>query len=160
MGRFRSIWKYQRGRQTRIDVSRWPNRVSMLHKGGHPPICNSGCRSSIAGTKPSSAIQLPITAALYAENLTLFALILHHPKGKVKPFFHDSPFLSKFVSKQVRSAVRILPQSPPFGADSPSKRGGQGVCLLRWRRIACGHCPPNFPKFPLGKPKQMCYDMV
>ena len=46
-------------------------------------MCNSGCRSSIAGTRPSSAVQLPITATLYAEHLTLFADIIHHLPANV-----------------------------------------------------------------------------
>ena len=46
-------------------------------------MCNSGCRSSIAGAKPSSAVQLPITATLYAEHLTLFAVIIHHLAANV-----------------------------------------------------------------------------
>ena len=49
-------------------------------------MCNSGCRSSIAGAKPSSAVQLPITATLHAEHLTLFALIIHHLARNVKTF--------------------------------------------------------------------------
>lgn len=35
---------------------------------------------------PSSATQLPIMAALHAEDLTLFALILQDTNGIVKPF--------------------------------------------------------------------------
>ena len=46
-------------------------------------MCNSGCRSSIAGTRPSSAVQLPITATLYAEHLTLFGIIIHHLAANV-----------------------------------------------------------------------------
>ena len=46
-------------------------------------MCNSGCRSSIAGSGPSSAVQLPITATLYAEHLTLFTDILHHLAANV-----------------------------------------------------------------------------
>ena len=38
-------------------------------------------------TMPSSAVQLPITAALHAENLTLFPCILHHLVIFVNPLF-------------------------------------------------------------------------
>ena len=37
--------------------------------------------------KPSSAIQLPITATLNAEYLTLFVLIIHHAPENVNTFF-------------------------------------------------------------------------
>ena len=38
--------------------------------------------------KPSSTVQLPITAALHAENLTLLLRILHHVAIFVNPYFH------------------------------------------------------------------------
>ena len=39
--------------------------------------------------KPSSGAQLPITAALHAEHLTLFGDILHHILSFVNPYFRD-----------------------------------------------------------------------
>ena len=38
--------------------------------------------------RPSSTVQLPITAALHAENLTLLLRILHHLAIFVNPYFH------------------------------------------------------------------------
>ena len=49
-----------------------PDRVSLLHKGGYP-LWRSGCGYPIADKRPSSAIQLPILAALHAGFPTLFA---------------------------------------------------------------------------------------
>ena len=42
---------------------------------------------------PSSAAQLPITAALHAEDLTLFSCILHH--------------IAKFVNTQMRILITV-----------------------------------------------------
>ena len=49
--------------------------------------------------KPSSGAQLPITAALYAENLTLFADILHH-----KPVF-----VNPLNKKRIQATARARP---------------------------------------------------
>ena len=37
--------------------------------------------------RPSSAVQLPITATLYAEYLTLFGVIIHHMAANVNTLF-------------------------------------------------------------------------
>ena len=65
-----------------------PTEYRCYIKEGDPPICNSGCRSSIADLSgSSSAVQLPITATLNAEHLTLFAAIIHHLAANVNRYF-------------------------------------------------------------------------
>ena len=70
---------------------------------------------------PSSATQLPIVAALHAEDLTLFAPILQDTNGNVKCFLIFLYQLTK--------------------------------CFFSLFSISL------FPKFLLGKTKQMCYDI-
>ena len=38
-------------------------------------------------SRSSSAVQLPITATLYAEYLTLFGVIIHHMAANVNTYF-------------------------------------------------------------------------
>ena len=52
--------------------------------------------------KPSSTVQLPITAALHAENLTLLLRILHHLAIFVNPYFLDFA-----VSRSDRDNVKL-----------------------------------------------------
>ena len=57
----------------------------MLHKGGistHYATAGADLPSQ-AEKQPSSAVQLPITATLYAEHLTLFGAIIHHMAANV-----------------------------------------------------------------------------
>jgi hypothetical protein len=63
----------------------------MLHKGGistHYATAGADLPSQ-AEKQPSSAVQLPITATLYAEHLTLFGIIIHHMAANVNRKYID-----------------------------------------------------------------------
>ena len=45
-------------------------------------------RRPYRGTSPSSAVQLPVPAALYARSPTLFPYIIHAQDEKVNPHFY------------------------------------------------------------------------
>ena len=63
--------------------------------------------------QPSSAAQLPITAALHAENLTLLIRILHHHTKFVNPYFPNiGQFIVRFHApdelRPLRAVVNFL----------------------------------------------------
>ena len=60
------------------------HRVSLLHKGGFLIYGAAGADIPSRIQNPSSAIQLPILAALHAGRPTLFAHTIHDLKGFVK----------------------------------------------------------------------------
>ena len=90
-------------------------------------MCNSGCRSSIAGTRPSSAVQLPITATLYAEYLTLFRAIIHHMAANVNSKKYQFP-----------GAAEILRESGASGAFRFSVAAERKIILFIFKQM-CYH---------------------
>ena len=73
------------------------HRVSLLHKGGFLIYGAAGADIPSRIQNPSSAIQLPILAALHAGHPTLFAHTIHDLKGFVKG---ESDLFSRFRAPQ------------------------------------------------------------
>ena len=77
------LWKYQAG-QAETDTAVDPTEYRCCIQEVKPP--NVQQRVQIFHRRPrgsSSAVQLPITATLHAEHLTLFAVIIHHLPANV-----------------------------------------------------------------------------
>ena len=78
----------------------------MLHKGGistHYATAGADLPSQ-AEKQPSSAVQLPITATLHAEYLTLFIRIIQHLTVIVNSNFFESQISILYYRKKCKSA--------------------------------------------------------
>ena len=79
----------------------------MLHKGGistHYATAGADLPSQ-AEKQPSSAVQLPITATLHAEYLTLFIRIIQHLSANVNSNFFESQISILYYRKKCKSHV-------------------------------------------------------
>ncbi len=140
-----SLGKIRRGGAGTVDPSPGPNRVSMLHSGGLlPPKCNSGCRFSIAGIRPSSAVQLPITVALHAENLTLLVSLYTICQKKAIPCF-DIFYAGRRGAPAVSSCPAGLYSFLLLGTARPGSARGQFIFgRAGWRGAPAGNSLPTW----------------